>query len=700
MSKVTLPFGEWRPDVAVLDNEFALIAENVFPSVNSYLPFQDLSAQTAVAISDGGNDSFTKVLLQFDGADASTTITDSNIGGSAHTWTANGNAQLDTAIFKFGTAALLCDGTGDYVSTSDHANFTLGSGAFSVDMWAAIAGADGVQLNLCGQGDSTPSAATSTFWILRNSSNKIEANVSNGSAYTTLTSATSFTIAATTFHHIELTRSGNTIYLFVNGVLEDSDTFSGTVPDSTNDLSVGRMGEVTTTTWNGSIDAFRLSVGVARHTAAFTTITGAYYNGINQKCRGITVARKLAGQYVVYIGTANLLLRWSGEAWGNVSKSANYAIDSGRTWVFQQSGTKLVAVSGNLITPQVIDVDSGVVFADLAGSPPTGISVAQIGDFLVIAGANSSTVTRLLQWSAINDITGWTDGVNLSGSQEFPDGGDLVGVVGGEIGYIVQERAIRLMQFLPGDPTTVFAFSKVVDNKGCISRYGFTTIAGTLFFIAEDGFYSLAGQDLQAIGAFKINNWFLENSEPTRRDEVLAFLFPNKTRVCWAFYAVGTTSVTAPYDRVLIYDWVLQKWSYSTKSAQIWGTVHDTVIPTVDDRLVMGGIDSNGLLSVQDGTPIAATIDTSERHLIPGMRAFVNEAYPIVDNASGVTVTMGTRENLQTAVAFGSAVSLETTGAAPVLSSSRLYRARVSIPAGTWTHAQGVLVDAQQDGQA
>ena len=40
--KVPLEFGEWRPDVALLDTKFASEVENVFAGVNSYLPFPSL----------------------------------------------------------------------------------------------------------------------------------------------------------------------------------------------------------------------------------------------------------------------------------------------------------------------------------------------------------------------------------------------------------------------------------------------------------------------------------------------------------------------------------------------------------------------------------------------------------------------------------------------------------------------------------
>ena len=42
--KQPVQFGEWRPDVALLDTQFASEVENVFAGVNSYLPFPSLQA--------------------------------------------------------------------------------------------------------------------------------------------------------------------------------------------------------------------------------------------------------------------------------------------------------------------------------------------------------------------------------------------------------------------------------------------------------------------------------------------------------------------------------------------------------------------------------------------------------------------------------------------------------------------------------
>ena len=87
------------------------------------------------------DDSYTKALLHFDGADTSTTITDE----SGKTWTPAGTAQIDTAQYKW-TSSLLLDGNSDYISTPDHDDFNVGSGDFTIDFWVrfnSVPGAGG-----------------------------------------------------------------------------------------------------------------------------------------------------------------------------------------------------------------------------------------------------------------------------------------------------------------------------------------------------------------------------------------------------------------------------------------------------------------------------------------------------------------------------------------------------------------------------
>ncbi len=217
----------------------------------------------------------TKALLHFDGVDASTTITDNST--SPKTWTAAGNAQIDTAQSVFGGASLLLDGTGDWVSTPDHADFTLGSGAFTIDFWFNCSAAGGTAQRLAGQAASGLAASTGAWYVERHTTNVIRAHVSNGTAWTTVTGTTTFT--ATGWHHVALVRTGNVLKLFIDGVQEGGDVaFTGSVNDSANNVRFGAAGEETTSPWTGWIDEGRIIVGTARWTAAFTPPAIAYSN--------------------------------------------------------------------------------------------------------------------------------------------------------------------------------------------------------------------------------------------------------------------------------------------------------------------------------------------------------------------------------------------------------------------------------------
>jgi hypothetical protein len=85
-------------------------------------------------------------------------------------------------------------------------------------------------------------------------------------------------MTANTWHHIAVTRSGNTFRSFVNGVVEKTFTVSGSIfSDVTIPYNIGRV------TYNGGgfyyngyMDDFRVTKGLARYTANFTPTTTAF----------------------------------------------------------------------------------------------------------------------------------------------------------------------------------------------------------------------------------------------------------------------------------------------------------------------------------------------------------------------------------------------------------------------------------------
>jgi hypothetical protein len=223
-----------------------------------------------------GNDGFTKVLLHFDGVDAATTITDSNLGGATHSWTAAGNAQIDTAQSKFGGASLLCDGTGDHVLTPDHADFTLGSGDFTIEAWFNCTAATGTFRAVAGQFDGGATAAGSAWALVRGDTGNMFFQWSDGASFSFISGTTVFSNSVNPgWHHVAVAKSGTTCRLFIDGTLEGSGTISVAINNSAASLFVGDL-QNNFDPWLGWIDEFRVSIGIARWTAGFTPPAAPY----------------------------------------------------------------------------------------------------------------------------------------------------------------------------------------------------------------------------------------------------------------------------------------------------------------------------------------------------------------------------------------------------------------------------------------
>lgn len=216
------------------------------------------------------DDGYTITLLHMNGADASTTFTDE----SGKTWTAAGNAQIDTAQSKFGGASALFDGTGDKITTGDSADFDIGSGSFTVDFWYRPNAVGAARL-LTGQSNSTPTVSTISFYVQHNADNTILGVICTGSTQKQVT--TTGTVSSGTWYHIAFVRNGNSMAIALDGTFGSSLDVTGvTANNSTNSAAIGGCGEMTTSLTNGWIDEYRFSKGVARWTANFTPPTSEY----------------------------------------------------------------------------------------------------------------------------------------------------------------------------------------------------------------------------------------------------------------------------------------------------------------------------------------------------------------------------------------------------------------------------------------
>lgn len=199
-------------------------------------------------------------LLHLDGANNSTTITDAV---AKHTWTAHGDAKLQTADKEFGTASAVFDQTtGTYIEAATHADWAMGTGDFTIEMWVKINGAISADAGLFTVG--TPSGVS--MGLQGSSSGKLfcgPVNVSYGAI-------SSSTVPTGTWTHVAACRSGTTMRVFVGGVLAGSTSDSTTYQQSFADCGSSNGGLGYVALYKGAIDEVRITKGFARYTATFT----------------------------------------------------------------------------------------------------------------------------------------------------------------------------------------------------------------------------------------------------------------------------------------------------------------------------------------------------------------------------------------------------------------------------------------------
>jgi hypothetical protein len=197
-------------------------------------------------------------------------LTDSSATGTVAT---SSNLAYSNSIVKSGFGF-----SGDFTHPSNSAVVTLpsaaalavGSGDFTVEFWWYPTELTSGTYFLAGDG------ATSDIWFYVSGSSKLGTHILGIEDAGT----GSVTLLVNTWHHIALARSGTTVRVFINGVLNY--TAAGGSGDS------GATAQWTLGSWvagagGGSggrcyIDDFRLTVGAARYTSAFTPPAAPFPN--------------------------------------------------------------------------------------------------------------------------------------------------------------------------------------------------------------------------------------------------------------------------------------------------------------------------------------------------------------------------------------------------------------------------------------
>lgn len=435
------------------------------------------------------------------------------------------------------------------------------------------------------------------------------------------------------------------------------------------------------------------------------------------RCQGAAGFRSVNdGTVANFAGNVSKLYKLGSATWTDVSKMGGYTVVATEYWRFAQFGDRVLATqSGNPV--QYWDLGSSSAFADLAGTPPQAKHIAIVRDFVVLG--NLASAQSDIEWSGFNDSEGWTPGTNQCDVQTLPDGGAIQAIIGGEAGYVFQERAIRRLTYV-GSPV-VFQIDAISENVGVRSAYSVVRFGNVVYFYSHSGFYALdlgSGQ-LTPIGTEKVDQWFSDNCRPDAVSTIRAEVDPLRKIIYWSFASTAQSDATMP-DYMLAYNVSLNRFTPINVSHELLfqgfasgvtlegiGSLYTTIedVPgSFDDATWVGGaVQLNGFSTAHksggfNGSNLAATMETGEGEPVPGSRAMVMNARPIVDTASA-TVIVRSRERAADSLTDSSSSSMVSSGDVPLRTSGRYVRGQIAIPAATsWTYATGIDFDAVPDG--
>jgi hypothetical protein len=291
-------------------------------------------------------------------------------------------------------------------------------------------------------------------------------------------------------------------------------------------------------------------------------------DALGSRCRGLFFGTKSDGTIKIFAGTEdrlwtldNTTLGWTDASDGG---SAYSALPTEGLWSFAQFNDKIIACQPN-DDVQVFDIDTDTDFAALGGSPPRASYVSVVNRFLVLSGLASNA--NRIQWSGLNAITTWTSGTTYSDFQDLPDGGNVLGVVGGEFGVILQESSIRRMIFSPGSDI-VFQIDRLSKELGAAHPYSIVDASGRVFFFANKGFYSIDGSGtMTPIGKERVDRTYLADFDATNHSFLQAAADPRSNRVFFAYKS--STNSQSYMDKALVYDYILDRWSPVSLEAEV-----------------------------------------------------------------------------------------------------------------------------------
>jgi hypothetical protein len=376
---------------------------------------------------------------------------------------------------------------------------------------------------------------------------------------------------------------------------------------------------------------------------------------------------------------------------------------------FTQFG-KSVIICNNAEKLKSWVLGTSTTFTEIAATAPIAKFITVVRDFVVCANTLETTQQQYrVRWSAINDETDWVENVNTqSDYQDIPDGGQIMGIRGGEFGLVLLERSIHRMTYV-GTPF-IFQFDNISRNKGCMVSGSVAQYQGITFFLSDDGFYMCDGQQVVPIGAEKVDRFFLSDASETDYPTMSAAIDPVRKLVIWNYRSVDATR------KLMIYNFATKKWTYGDANTDYLGEASsgastleeldsisgsiDALTTSLDSLLYIGGkyfLGGTYGTRVYSFTGASLTGSIATGDIDVGANSVVTLARPIVDNGSG-SLSVASRTLLNQSVTYGTSTAADSENRVSLRSAGRYHRLKLVPTGANWKTAVAVDVDVTPQG--
>jgi hypothetical protein len=386
-------------------------------------------------------------------------------------------------------------------------------------------------------------------------------------------------------------------------------------------------------------------------------------------------------------------------------ENSGYTTSATERFRFTQFGDNIIATN-NSEKLQSWVLGSSSAFADLSASAPVAKYITVVRDFVVVANTYESAKQEQyrVRWSGINDETTWTpSATNQSDYQDIADGGQIMGIRGGEFGLILLERSIHRMSYI-GSPL-IFQFDNISRNKGCMVSGSIAQYQGVTFFLSDDGFYMCDGQQVMPIGAEKVDRWFMDDVSEADYATMSASVDPTRKLILWNYKSKDGSR------KLLAYNFNTKKWTYTdagtdyisdASSASSTLEELDSVSASIDDlatpmdsilfaggKYFLGGTFGTKVMTYT-GRPMTARLQTGD--IEAGGASVVTLARPQVDQGSA-TVGVASRTLLNQDITYSTAVAADSDNRVSLRSNGKYHRIQVNPTGDRWKSAVGVDIE-------